>query len=135
MKEAERLLSRRNNTATLQRERLSTQLFRTIGKEAVMNLKKAHYNLKLEDFVVGAAHSHMTDVVNAHLVPRMSIIFLTPQSRCGRAPFYSSQKRLGDLHIKTLWFNTAVLLLMCVIVSLMLFTDCPGRFVRKDNES
>ena len=135
LKEAERILSRRNNTATLQRERLNTELFRAIGKEAVMTLKKENYNLKLEEFVIGAGQSRMTEVVNAHLVPRTSTIFLTPQSRCGRAPFYSCEKRLGDWHIKTLWFNTAVMLIMCIFVALLLFTDCPGRFVRKDNAS
>ena len=135
LKEAERILSRRNNTATLQRERLNTELFRAIGKEAVMTLKKENYNLKLEEFVIGAGQSRMTEVVSAHLVPRTSTIFLTPQNRCGRAPFYSCEKRLGDWHIKTLWFNTAVMLIMCIFVALLLFTDCPGRFIRKDNAS
>ena len=135
LKEAERILSRRNNTATLQRECLNTELFRAIGKEAVMTLKKENYNLKLEEFVIGAGQSRMTEVVSAHLVPRTSTIFLTPQNRCGRAPFYSCEKRLGDWHIKTLWFNTAVMLIMCIFVALLLFTDCPGRFIRKDNAS
>ena len=135
LKEAERILSRRNNTATLQRERLNTELFRAIGKEAVMTLKKENYNLKLEEFVIGAGQSRMTEVVSNQLVARTSTIFLTPQSRCGRAPFYSCEKRLGDWHIKTLWFNTAVMLIMCIFVALLLFTDCPGRFIRKDNAS
>ena len=45
---------------------------------------------------------------------------------------YSSEKIIGDWHIKTIWFNLSILLLMSIIVTWMLLTDCPGRFVRKD---
>jgi hypothetical protein len=74
----------------------------------------------------------MIDVVDNHLVARTGLIFLTPQSPWGRAPFYSSEKIVGSYHVKTLWFNMAVMLLMCIATALLLLNDCPGRFIRKE---
>ncbi len=132
MKQAEDLLSQRGNTATLKADAVMTQLIREKGKEAVLDLKQNNYNLKLEDCVVGAEHGRMLDIVDHHIVPRTGLIFLTPQSHIGRAPFYSSEKIIGSWHVKTLWYNMAVMLLMSIIVAVLLFTDCPGRYLRKD---
>jgi hypothetical protein len=30
-----------------------------------------------------------------------------------------------------LWFNLTVLLIMSIIMTILLLTDCPGRYVRK----
>jgi hypothetical protein len=77
----------------------------------------------------------MLDVIDDYIVPRSGLIFLTPQSHAGRAPFYSSEKILGSWHVKTLWFNLSVLLLMSIIAIILLLTDCPGRYVRKENNN
>ncbi len=131
MSKAERLLSKRSNQVTLHGDQLVANFIRKYGKEELMQLKRDHHNLNLEDCVVGADQQRMLDVVGDYIVPRAGLVFLTPQSKIGRAPFYSSEKIIGSWHIKTLWFNMAVLLLMCVIVTSMLLTDCPGKYVRK----
>ena len=106
-------------------------MIREQGKENILQLKRDNYNIKLEDCVIGADQRQMLDVIDGHLVPRMSIIYLTPHSQCGRAPFYSSEKIIGSWHIKTLWFNMSVLLLMCIILTIFLLTDWPGKIIRK----
>ncbi len=131
MDEAEQMLSERSNEATLKADRKMMQLLREYGKAEVLELKRNNYNMKLEDCVIGADQKHMVEVIDGHLVPRMSTIFLTPQSKIGRAPFYSSEKVVGSWHIKTLWFNLLVMFMMCVITSVFLFTDWPGKLVRK----
>jgi hypothetical protein len=133
LSEAEDILVKRGNRATLKADELMAQMIRHDGKEAVLKVKRENHNLRLEDFVIGADQPRMLNVVDGHIVPRAGLIFLTPQSRCGRAPVYSSEKILGDWRIKTLWFNLSVLLLMCIIVGILLFTDCPGRYIRKSN--
>ena len=135
LKEAERVLSKRGNQATLEGDRLMAEFLRNNGKDAMLQLKLDNFNLKLEEFVVGADNARMLDVVDNYIVPRAGLIYLTPSSTMGRAPFYSSEKIIGTHHIKTLWFNMSVLLLMSVIVIILLLTDCPGRYVRKDNNS
>jgi ABC-type multidrug transport system ATPase subunit len=131
MKEAESLLAKRGNNATMKVDAMKSKLIRQNGKEALLQLKRDNYNTKLEDCVIGADQQRMLDVIDNYIVPRTGLIFLTPQSRCGRAPFYSSEKIVGEWHVKTLWFNIGVMMLMCIIVALMLFNDCPGRYIRK----
>ncbi len=131
MQNAEKLLVKRSNKLALQRDGVMNKLLRNMGKDGVLQLKRDNYNLKLEDCVVGADQHSMVDVIDNILVPRTGLIFLTPFSTCGSAPFYSSQKVIGSWHIKTLWYNISILLLMSIICIILLLTDCPGRYVRK----
>ena len=131
LKEAENILSKRGNDATLKADRLMSNMLRQQGKDAVLTLKRNNYNINLEDCVTGLNQKRMLEVIDGHIVPRTGIIFLTPRSQCGRAPFYSSEKILGSWHIKTLKFNIAVMLLMSLILSIFLFADWPGRRIRK----
>ena len=133
LKNAEEILAQRSNEATLRRDRLMGALIREHGKEAMQTLKRENYNLKLEEFVMGADQGRLLDIVDGHAVPRMSLIFLTPRNPFGRAPFYSSAKLLGSRQIPTMAFNIGVLLMMCLIVVALLLTDCPGRYLRKDS--
>lgn len=134
MKNAERILSARCNRATLKKDALVTSFIRQYGKESFLQLKRNNYNLKLEECVVGADQPRMVEVISNHIVPRAATIFLTPHSSLGRAPFYSSEKRLGSLSVKTLWFNMGIITLMSIISIILLLTDCPGRYLRKDKE-
>ena len=131
MKEAERILSKRSNETTLKADRLMAEMVREQGKDAVLELKREHYNLNLEDCVIGANQKRMLDVIDNHIVARTGIIYLTPKSKVGRAPFYSSEKILGSWHIKTLWYNLGIMLLMSIVVAIFLFTDWPGKVLRK----
>ena len=134
MKEAETILSTRGNKATLKVDALMASMLRKYGKEEILKLKKENYNIQLEDFVIGAAEKRMLDVVDDVIVPRSGLVFLTPQSKVGRAPFYSSEKIIGSWHIKTLRFNMAVMLLMCLVVAGFLFADYPGKLLRKSEQ-
>ncbi len=132
MKEAEKLLTERSNRITLLADKQIARFVKENGKDVLLQLKRDNYNLQLEDCVIGMENQRMLDVIDGHIVARTGLVFLTPLSHNGRAPFYSSEKIIGDWHIKTIWFNLSILLLMSIIVTWMLLTDCPGRFVRKE---
>ena len=132
MEEAENLLTERSNRITLLADKQTARFVKENGKDVLLQLKRDNYNLQLEDCVIGMENQRMLDVIDNHIVARTGLVFLTPLSHNGRAPFYSSEKIIGDWHIKTIWFNLSILLLMSIIVTWMLLTDCPGRFVRKD---
>ena len=132
MHEAEKILSARGNELTLKKEALITDFIKEHGKERFLELKKSHFNTKLEELVTGADQKKLLDIVDDHIVPRGGIIYLTPHNKMGRAPFYSSEKVIGTCHIKTLWFNLGVIILMGIIAMLLLLTDCPGKYLRKD---
>ena len=132
MKKAERILAKRGNDITLQKDAMIAATIKKQGKDAFLEVKKNNFNMKLEEFVTGADQRRMVDIVDDYLVPRSGIIYLTPHNKLGRAPFYSSEKILGSWHIKTLWFNLGVILLMSIITIILLLTDCPGKFMRKE---
>ena len=132
MKQAERILAKRGNDYTLKKDALIATTVKTQGKDAFLEVKKNHFNIKLEEFVTGADQRRMVDIVDDYVVPRNGIIYLTPHNKFGRAPFYSSEKILGSWHVKTLWFNLGVILLMSIIAIILLLTDCPGKYMRKE---
>jgi len=133
MEKAGHLLSERSNKTTLRADAIMTRLLRKIGKEEVLRLKSDNYNLRLEEIVTGADNKRLLDIVDHHIVARVYPIFLSPRSQAGQAPFYSSEKIVGGLHVKTLWFNIGIMLLMAAVVAILLYTDCPGRYVRQWN--
>ena len=134
MLQAEDILKQRSNKITLKQDAKIANFIRQNGKESLIELKRDNFNTKLEDCVTGLDQPLMVEVVDKYIVPRKGVIFLTPLSRSGRAPFYSSEKVVGDWHIKTLWFNLFAMLIMGVIVTIMLLTDCPGRYIRKEKQ-
>ena len=133
MADAESILAKRGNEYTLKKDAMVSSLLKNEGKDAFLQKKRDNYNIKLEEFVTGADHQRMLDIVDNHIVPRSGIIYLSPHNKLGQAPFYSSEKILGSWHIKTLHFNMGVILLMAVIAVLLLLFDCPGRYMRNDN--
>lgn len=132
--DAETILSDRCNKATLDEDKIVTSIANRIGKDEYKELKRTHYNMQLENICINADTKHTHDVVKGYIVPRAGFIFLTPRSHVGRAPFYSSVKMIGDTEIDTLKFNVGVLILMSIIVAIMLYSDCPGRFIRKEQQ-
>ena len=132
MKEAERILSKRGNDFTLKKDAMISATVKKQGKDAFLEVKKDNFNIKLEEFVTGADQRNMVEIVDDRLVARSGIIYLTPHNKFGRAPFYSSEKILGSWHIKTLWFNLGVICLMSLIAIILLLTDCPGKYMRKE---
>ena len=54
MKEAEEILAKRSNEATLKADNKMAAMIREQGKENILQLKRDNYNIKLEDCVIGA---------------------------------------------------------------------------------
>ena len=132
--EAEDTLSNRCNKATLEEDKIVMAIVNKIGKEAFLKMKKDHYNKQLENFCINADTKHTHDIIDGYIVPRTGFIYLTPTTNDGRAPFYSSVKVIGDTKIPTLKFNVAILLLMSLIAAIMLYSDRPGRYLRKEQQ-
>ena len=130
--EAEEIFNKRGNKAALDMDAQISGMIRSIGKGNVTQLKRDHFNLQLESFVVNSQSKELCKVVDGHIVINAGFAYISPLSHNGRAPFYSSEKILGDWHVKTLWYNMSVLMLMSIIVTLCLLFDFPGRFIRKE---
>ena len=135
LKHAEDALFALGNKATLQADRMLTRKIRSTTRDEQEALKKRNTNSQLANMVTGAGSGSLVKVVNNHIVPLCGFVYLTPLTRCGNAPFYSSEKLIGEYHVKTLWFNICILYIMCIVLTIMLMTDIPGRFVRKENNN
>jgi len=128
---ADNALTKRGNRATLQADSVVCERLEEMGREAYRALRSSHTNTQLENFVTGSTNPTTHDVVKNHIVARVGQVYLAPITHNGRAPFYSSYKQIGDMKVKTLWFNLFVLLLMAAITATLIYTDCPGKYLRK----
>ncbi|MCQ2184812.1 MAG: ATP-binding cassette domain-containing protein [Bacteroidales bacterium] len=124
---AEKVFSRISNEATLEKDRLVSADIRTYGADMMRALKTDNCNERLEEFLVNSSSETALEVVDGFIVPKAGRVFLTPVSRNGRAPFYSSLKVVGGLEIPTLLFNMLVLVLMCLILGTALVVNIPER--------
>ncbi|MCQ2156410.1 MAG: ATP-binding cassette domain-containing protein [Bacteroidales bacterium] len=125
--EAKSELRKISNDITLRKDAILSSLLKERGKEKMLALKKSNCNIRLEEFLTGSGAEKAVEVVKNHLVPRSGYVFLTPVSRNGRAPFYSSVKVVGGLEIPTLLYNMCVMLLMCVLLIVVLLLNLPER--------
>ena len=130
--DAAAILSKIGNEATFEKDRQVAAFIRENGKDAFLDIKRHHFNIKLEEIVTGGDQGRIVEVVDDYIVPRTGIVYLTPHNKMGRAPFYSSVKILGNQQVKTLWFNLGVMMLMSIVAVILLLLDCPGRYMRKE---
>lgn len=131
LEEAKSKLAKEGNSLTLKKDRMVTERIAEIGSEAMSALKRDNFNLKLESVLTGEGADGMLKEVDGYLVPQMGAVYLTPSSRNGRAPFYSSMKMLGNVAVPTVWFNLAVLLIMCILLATALFADLPDKLKKQ----
>jgi len=130
-KTADKALMRRSNRATLSADSVICAMMNEMGHEEFTKMRSAHANRQLESVVTGSTYPETHVITRNHIVPRMGQIYLTPVTHDGRAPFYSFYKQVGSVKVKTLWFNLGVLALMAVILMVLIYSDRPGRWVRK----
>ncbi|MBQ0074839.1 MAG: ATP-binding cassette domain-containing protein [Prevotella sp.] len=130
--DAEQVMKKRGNTATLTADRMLLDIKQKHEEDYLQQLKRNHFNLQLESQLAGHDAKKLCEVVEGHIVPRAGFVYLTPRTTNGNAPFYSSVKRIGTLTIPTLWFNMAVMLIMAAIVTICLLFEIPARWVNKN---
>ena len=127
LEDAKKALEKRANTLTLEKDRIISDMIREKGSARMVSLKKDSYNLQLEKVLTGASSEKALEIVRDNMVPNVGYVFLTPVSINGRAPFYSSFKRIGSANIPTLWFNTFVLILMSILMTVLLLLNLPEK--------
>lgn len=128
MSRADMQLSKLCNKATLAADHQVVDFIKSFltqdeGRETLLALKKKHHNLQLENSVMGMDQKRPIRIVDGYIVPNVGFVYLTPKSRWGSAPFYSSVKMIGDTPVKTLWFNLAVIYIMCIIAASLLYSQ------------
>jgi ABC-type multidrug transport system ATPase subunit len=114
----------------LRYDSVSNVLIKTYGsREAVVKLKNDHHNKKMEEILKNKTEFDAIKEENNQLVQVTDPIFKEPESRNGRAHFYSPVKYIGSLRIDTVWFNIGFIWLTSLITYLLLIFDGFRRFI------
>ena len=111
------------NDATLEKDRLVREAVAERGMEGMVERKRNNYNIRLEELLTGVSEPAPYVVAGGCLVPKTGAVFLTPASKNGRAPFYSSVKILGGARVPTLLYNLCILLLMGMVLTIILLIN------------
>jgi len=132
VQKARKMLKVHSNNLTLELDARCRKCIKEIGKDEFIRLKESNCNTRLQDLLINADAEKPCVVVGSRIVPRSGYVYLTPRSRNGRAQFYSGEKVLGKYFIPTLQYNIGVMVLMCFVLMILLLTDVPGKFIRKE---
>lgn len=124
----EDVVKKHSNRWTLLEDRIVTDRYKEMGRDQLRRLKRDYHNTALQDFVTGADQNELSRVVDGHIVARAGAVWLMPRSVWGRAPFYSSEKRLGSLTLSTLVFNMGMLCLFSCLAIILLLFNIPDKF-------
>jgi ABC-type multidrug transport system ATPase subunit len=125
------------NRARAQKDSVYYSLVAKLGSnEAVVKLKNDNFNNKIADFVCNKLEIQTVKEGETELYRKYRPIYQIPESRWGRAQFYSSEKIIGNYHIKTLWFNVAFvwffnLLLYILLITRLFDRENPRKILKK----
>jgi len=91
------------------------------NKQALLKLKRAHYNEKLADFVKNTEDMHRIIEYDGELVQKINPIFNDPENPVIKAHFYAPRKQLFGVYYPTFWINFMVIWVMSILLYLILY--------------
>ena len=93
------------------------------GRDYFLELKRNFYNESLSDLVLNRQEVQKIRETDQRLLRQSDPIYKDPETRYGRAHFYSAFKYIGNLKIPTFWFNVLVIWITTFIMYLSLVFD------------
>jgi len=99
------------------------------SNDAVYNLKLDNHNKQLEEITKNKGEFDAIKEEGNQLIQIIDPIFKIPESRYGRAHFYSPIKRIGPYTIDTVWFNILFIWFTSLIIYLFLIFNVFRRFM------
>jgi hypothetical protein len=106
------------------------KLLNVLGsKDKVIKLKQIYSNKSVADLVTNRNGLEKITRVKDRLVQLKDPVYHKPESKIGRAHFYSSVKRLGNVIIETFWFNLGFIWITTLLLYFALRGDLFRRFV------
>jgi ABC transport system ATP-binding/permease protein len=87
-----------------------------------------HHNSAVENLVLGKYPEGRAKISADRIRKVGSPVFMLPESRTGRACFFSSSKKFGSVFYDTLRFNIAVIWVFNLLLYLLLITDSGREF-------
>lgn len=132
LRETEKALKERADNFTALLTKRNNDLIEANGSEWLTNLKKNHHNIALQDQVLNTGSSQFCVHGKDRIYPKIGQIYLRPDQNNGRAPFYSSEKKLAGMVFSTFSFNLFVLGIFAILVIIFIFAEIPGKYINKN---
>ena len=98
-------------------------------REKFLELKRAHYNEKLADFVKNSNEVNRIIEYDGELIQKIDPIFMDPDNRFVKAHFYAPRKQIFGNYYDTFWVNLIVIWLMSIILYVMLYYRLLRKFL------
>ncbi|MGM9759754.1 MAG: ATP-binding cassette domain-containing protein [Parabacteroides sp.] len=127
------LHERADNFAALL-DKVQEKRIKEMGNDAFSQLRRDHHNRALEELVLNSGSACFYREADHRIYPKLGIVYLTPESNWGNAPFFSYEKRWAGQTVSTWHFNLFFLCFLALFVILFIFAEFPSRYFRKGNE-
>ncbi|MGL1887387.1 MAG: ATP-binding cassette domain-containing protein [Reichenbachiella sp.] len=115
--------------AVHERDSVYKELISQIGKDGLVTLKHNHHNDALHSLVLNRSKIRKVYEGDEELIQKKDPIYMTPESKLGNAHFYAPVKALGNLEIKTFYFNLMLIWLITAICYITLYFDSLRKFL------
>jgi ABC-type multidrug transport system ATPase subunit len=119
----------RSRLVSLQRDSLYNMIKIQVGTDEFLRLRDMSYNENVANVVLNRLGTIKILDSDRKLIQKADPIFMKPGSRYGRAHFYAPYKQVGNLKIRTLFFNTFAIWVMIVFLFVTLYYDVLKRFI------
>jgi hypothetical protein len=95
----------------------------SLQNESFDEFRKSNHNMAVETLVYGRFASGYAKIDNIHILKSGSNIFMYPESKIGRAGFFSAFKKFNFRYIETLRFNLSVIWILNLVLYIILISD------------
>ncbi len=119
----------RSRSVSLRRDSLYSVIKGRLGDEEFNRLREANFNESISNMVLNRMHTDKIYDSERKLIQKADPIYMKPGSKLGRAHYYAPFKRIGNLRIDTLLFNTAAIWIMIVFLFVTLYYNLLNRFI------
>jgi ABC-type multidrug transport system ATPase subunit len=110
---------------------ITSSLYAGMSADEIEKLATDYNNQRLADIVLN--QSDLTAVPyyerKNRWIQKSMPVFMKPTSRSGRAHFYAPYKRLGNLEIETVYFNTIAIWIMVLLLYIALYFNLLKKFI------
>ena len=98
-------------------------------REKFLELKRAHYNEKLADFVKNSNEVNRIIEYGGELIQKIDPIFMDPDNKLVKAHFYAPRKQVFGNYYDTFWVNLVVIWGMSILLYIMLYYRLLRKFL------
>jgi len=93
------------------------------GTLGYVNFKEQYYNETVANMVLSNDDWEKLFINKNVVVRKYEPVFMTPTNKYGRAHFYAPVKKIGNIEIRTSYFNSMVIWILSVILYVVLIFD------------